>query len=144
MKNAMTRKHTGRCSCGAVQFEFDSDPTFIANCYCLDCQKSSGAVMTTYFSVSEVDFRLVAGDPKGFQYIADTGNKVVRNFCPNCGSRVFSNGLQGFPGTIFVMLGALDHTDEIGAPIMEIFTRRRIPWTRELDVPQHLARPDAG
>lgn len=126
-----------------MQFELDSDPTFIADCYCLDCQKSSGAVMATYFSVPEADFTLISGDPKGFQYIADTGNKVVRNFCPECGSRVFTNGLEGFLGTVFVMIGALDHTGEIAPPIMEIFTKRRIPWTKELDVPQHLARPDA-
>jgi hypothetical protein len=45
---AMTRKYTGRCACGAVKFEFDTDPTFIADCYCKDCQKASGSAMATF------------------------------------------------------------------------------------------------
>ncbi|WP_184089391.1 GFA family protein [Sphingomonas xinjiangensis] len=140
----MSGKHTGRCACGAIQFEFNSDPTFVADCYCTDCQKSSGAVMSTYFSVPASDFKLLRGEPKSFTYVADSGNKLDRNFCPECGARVFTDKLQGFPGTVFVMLGALDHTDEVKPPIMEIFTKRRIPWTKELDVPQYLARPDAA
>ncbi|PSJ43411.1 GFA family protein [Allosphingosinicella deserti] len=140
----MANKHMGRCSCGAVTFEFSSDPTFVADCYCIDCQKSSGGVMSTYLSVPEEDFVLLSGEPKGFQYTADSGNTLVRNFCPTCGARVFTNQLQGFPGTVFVMMGALDHPEAIIPPIMEIFTKRRIAWTRALDVPQYPARPDAG
>lgn len=139
----MTKKHQGRCECGAVTFEFDGDPTFIADCYCFDCQRSSGGVMATYMSVAQDDFTLLSGAPKGYGYVADTGNTLVRNFCPDCGARLFTDRLSGFPGTVFVMLGSLNHTDEIAPPIMEIFTRRRIPWTKALDVPQFAARPDA-
>src|SRR5262249_19467366 len=28
--NEMTKKYTARCACGAVKFEFNNDPTFIA------------------------------------------------------------------------------------------------------------------
>ena len=38
----MPKKHQARCACGAVRFEFDTDPTFIALCHCLDCKKASG------------------------------------------------------------------------------------------------------
>ncbi len=139
----MSSKYTGQCACGSVRFAFDTDPTFVADCYCLDCQKSSGGVMATYFSVPEADFTLLSGNPSGFGYVADTGNKLRRRFCPECGARVFTDQLEGFPGTIFVMLGALDHPERIAPPIMEIFTKRRLAWTKALDVPQHLARPDA-
>ena len=40
----MAKKHTARCACGAVKFEFDTNPTFVAVCHCLDCKKS---VMTS-------------------------------------------------------------------------------------------------
>jgi hypothetical protein len=140
----MSAKFTGQCACGSVKFEFNKDPEFIADCYCLDCQKSSGGVMASYFSVSESDFTITSGDPKGFAYVADTGNTLRRRFCPECGARVFTDQLSGFPGTIFVMLGALDHPDRIAPPMMEIFTKRRLAWTKELDVPQHQARPDAA
>ena len=38
----MARKYTARCACGAVRFEFDKDPDFVAVCHCLDCKKASG------------------------------------------------------------------------------------------------------
>ena len=140
----MIEKHTGRCACGAVTFEFDADPTFIADCYCNDCQRSSGGVMVTYFGIPEASFRVTSGRPKSFGYVADSGNTLRRNFCPDCGARLYTDALQSFPGTIFVMLGSLDDPAAIHPPIMEIFTKRRLAWTKSLDVPQHLARPDAA
>lgn len=54
----MAKKHTGRCACNAVQFEFDTDPTFIASCHCLDRKKASGGESATFFGVPESDFTL--------------------------------------------------------------------------------------
>jgi len=47
----MAKKHTARCACGAVKFEFNTDPTFVAVCHCLDCKKSSGGEAATFFGV---------------------------------------------------------------------------------------------
>lgn len=139
----MSDKFTGRCECGALTYEFGNAPDFVANCYCKDCQRSSGGVMATYFSVAQDDFKLLSGSPRSYPYVADTGNTLERNFCPECGARVFTDKLSGFPGQVFVMLGSLDDPESVKPPIMEIFTARRIPWTKALDVPQHRARPDA-
>ena len=81
----MAKKHTAQCACGAIKFEFDADPTFIAICHCLDCKKASGGEEATYFGVPEDDFTLVSGKPKSFHSIADSGKGLDRNFCPNCG-----------------------------------------------------------
>lgn len=140
----MSNEFTGRCDCGAVTYRFTQAPDFIANCFCRDCQKSSGAVMSTYFSVDEADFTLLSGDPSGYGYVADSGNTLVRRFCPTCGDRVFTDQLSGFPGQVFVMLGSTDEPARIAPPIMEIFTAHRLPWTKPLDVPQYWARPDGG
>ena len=56
----MTKKYTGQCVCGAVKFEFDKDPEFIANCHCLDCKRASGGEMATFFAVPQEDFTLIA------------------------------------------------------------------------------------
>src|SRR5262245_54533614 len=47
----MAKKHTAQCACGAIKFEFNTDPTFIAVCHCLDCKKSSGGEAATFFGV---------------------------------------------------------------------------------------------
>src|SRR5215813_11504774 len=36
----MPKKYTAQCACGAVKFEFNTDPTFVAVCHCLDCKKA--------------------------------------------------------------------------------------------------------
>jgi hypothetical protein len=136
----MTKKYTGRCACGAVTFEFDTAPHFIASCHCLDCKRASGGEAATFFGVPEDDFTLLSGTPKAFHYIADSGKGLDRNFCPDCGSRVFSSNLESFPGAVFVQLGSLDRPELI-APRLEMFTKRRLKWAKPLDLPQFDSMP---
>ena len=136
----MTKKHTGRCACGAVTFAFDKDPEFIANCHCLDCKKASGGEMATFFAVPEDDFTLISGSPKKFHYTAASGKGLDRNFCPDCGARLFTTSLESFVGLVFVTLGSLDRPELI-APKLEMFTRRRLKWNRPLDLPQFDGMP---
>src|SRR5262249_60145697 len=106
-RQAMTKKYTGRCACGAVTFEFDKDPDFVANCHCLDCKKASGGEMATFFGVPESDFTLLRGNPKKFHYIAESGKGLDRVFCPECGARLYSEKLGTFPGLVVVAWGRL-------------------------------------
>lgn len=136
----MAKKYTGQCACGAVKFEFDKDPEFIANCHCLDCKRASGGEMATFFGVPEADFSLVSGAPKAFHYIANSGKGLDRNFCGECGSRLYTTNLETFPGLVFVQLGSLDRPELI-EPKLEMFTRRRLKWNRPLDMPQFTDMP---
>lgn len=136
----MATKYTAQCACGAIKFEFDAESTFVADCYCKDCQKASGGAMATFFGVPEADFTLLSGSPKSFHYTAESGNGLDRNFCPDCGSRLFSSNLIGFPGLVFVMIGSLDRPEGI-EPKLEMFTKRRLGWTKALDIPQFPGMP---
>ena len=78
----MTKKYTGRCACGAVKFEFDTDPTFVAVCHCLDCKKASGGEAATFFGVPEDDFTLISGEPKAFHYIAHRARAWIETSAP--------------------------------------------------------------
>ena len=136
----MTKKHTGRCACGAVRFEFDADPDFIAVCHCLDCKKASGGEAATWFGVPDDDFALTQGTPTAFGFVADSGGKLDRNFCPACGSRLYTSNLDSFPGLVFVQLGSLD--DPAGIELkLEMYTKRRLPWVAPLDLPQFTDMP---
>ena len=116
----MTKKYTGRCACSAVSFEFNTDPDFTAICHCLDCKKASGGEAATFFAVPETDFTR-RGEAKPHHYVAESGNRLDRNFCPKCGARLFADKLGGFPGSVFVMLGSLDRPELI-TPNAEVFT----------------------
>jgi hypothetical protein len=136
----MAKKYTGQCACGAVTFAFDSDPDFVAHCHCLDCKKASGGEAATFFGVPQDDFTVTSGTPKAFHYIADSGKGLDRNFCSDCGSRLFTSNLESFPGTVFVQLCGLDHPELI-APKLEMFTKRRLEWAEPLDLPQFEGMP---
>jgi hypothetical protein len=135
----MAKKHQGRCACGAVTFEFDTDPDFVAVCHCLDCKKASGGEAATWFGVPEADFT-VTGATEAFHYIADSGQGLDRNFCPKCAARLYTSNLGSFPGTIFVQLGSLDDPGDI-RPKLEMFVKRRLLWVTPLDLPQFEAMP---
>src|SRR5262245_20457068 len=139
--NVKSKKHTAQCACGAVKFKFDADPTFVAVCHCLDGKKASGGEAATFFGVPEDDFTLISGEPKAFHYIAQSGKGLDRNFCSNCGARVFSNNLEGFPGMVFVTIGSLDNPEGI-EPVLEMFTKRRLKWAKPLDLPQFENMPN--
>src|SRR5262245_55531260 len=121
----MAKKHTGRCACGAIRFEFDSEPSFVATCHCLDCKKPSGGEAATFFAVPESDFTLVSGNPKGYAYVAASGNRLERVFCPECGARVYSRNLESFPGMVCPTIGSLD-APGVFAPKLEMFVKRRL------------------
>jgi len=136
----MAKSFTSRCSCGDITFGFDTEPSFIAVCHCLDCKRASGGEAAVFMGVPADDFALTSGTPKGFDQVADSGKKLKRNFCSNCGSRLFTSDLESFPGTVFVMLGSLDDPVRI-TPRLEMFVKRRLPWCKALDMPQFDAMP---
>jgi hypothetical protein len=136
----MAKKHQGRCACGVIQFEFDDDPDFVAVCHCLDCKKASGGEAATFFGIPESDFTLTSGAPKSFHYIANSGKGLDRNFCPDCGARVFSSNLESFPGLVFVTIGSLDRPQDV-IPKLEMFTKRRLDWVKPLSLPQFADMP---
>jgi hypothetical protein len=117
---SVAKKHGGRCACGAVKFEFDTDPTLVAVCHCLDCKKASGGEAATFCGGPENDFTLTSGAPTTLHYIANSGEGLDRNFCPDCGARVFTTNLEGFPGMVFVTIGSDDPAGS--EPILEMFT----------------------
>ena len=93
-----------------------------------------------WFGVPVGDFQIFSGQPKGFGYVAQSGKTLVRNFCPECGSRLYTSDLESFPGMMFVQVGALDNAQGI-APQLEMFTKRRLDWAKPLDLPQFTDMP---
>lgn len=136
----MSKKHTGRCACGAVQFEFDTDPSFVATCHCLDCKKASGGEAATFFGVPTGDFALVTGTPKGFVSVAASGKRLERVFCAECGARLYTQNLETFPGMVFVTIGSLDNAGSF-APKVEMFVKRRLDWAKPLGIPEFSDMP---
>ena len=131
---------SGRCLCGQVQFEGQARPSEAPamHCHCKDCQRATGSGFATVFSLSDTDL-VVTGEIKNFRVTGESGGAVDREFCPGCGSPLFTRA-ELAPGQVFVKAGALDNSTWLN-PVMACWTDSRESWcvlTDEIDgVPQN-------
>lgn len=119
--------HKGGCVCGAVRYEVGSDPLFVVNCHCKDCQRSSGTDGAVVMGVTSDVFKITAGSPKSFTYQGDSGQAVERFFCANCGSPLFTRA-AAVDNLRFVRAVSLDDTTGISLGA-HIYCASAQPWT---------------
>ena len=91
------------CSCGQLQLTIEGEPSRIAMCHCLECQRRTGAVISNQarFRLEQVSF---AGKTTAWTRTAESGNVMTYHFCPMCGSTLFWEN-EGFPGHVTVAIG---------------------------------------
>jgi len=102
---------SGKCLCGNIAFTADTDIKFIANCHCTDCRAATGAAFATLLFVDEAALA-ISGAPKVFKHAVDSGAKMEKLFCPDCGSQLFSRN-SNRPNVLGVRAGAVAQTDLI-------------------------------
>jgi hypothetical protein len=121
----MAKLVTGRCFCGAVQFQFDQMPVATRACWCRDCQylSSGNASINAIFRTES--FRMT-GEVSEYVSTADSGSVMRRRFCRKCGTPLFSEALSR-PDLMVVRAGALDDP-EPGRPASFIWTASAPSW----------------
>ena len=116
----------GGCLCGAVRYECPGNPEDASYCHCDDCKKATGGPYTVGVLVKAADLRMISGRVKGYTTIADSGRKITREFCPDCGSPLFTRA-EKYPDLVFLKAGCLDEPERI-KPSCQIWTKRAVPW----------------
>jgi hypothetical protein len=122
----MTTIVTGGCLCGAVRYEFHGEVGTAGYCHCKDCRRTSGSAFGVSVRVPASGFRIVAGQPKGFTKLGDSGRSVTRYFCADCGSPLYTVPPR-HPDLIFIKAGGLDDPSVV-KPDREAWTRSRVDW----------------
>src|SRR5215472_13121089 len=79
----------GGCLCGHVRYSGTAEPMFTGVCHCKDCQKETGTAFNIVVAVPQAALSF-QGAPKAYTQKGDSGQDVVRRFCPNCGSTITS------------------------------------------------------
>ena len=120
-------KIDGRCHCGAIAYEAETDPEKVAICHCTDCQTLSGSAFRTVVATHEGTFRLLSGDPKIYVKTAESGTPRQQAFCPNCGTPIYSTSVEGAPRIHFIRLGTVRQRREL-VPQAQIWSRSALPW----------------
>lgn len=118
-------KMTGGCLCGQVRYSVDGDVAMQVNCHCKNCQRQSGSAFSTIIGVPQ-DALTIEGELKTYDDQGESGEAVLRDFCPNCGSPLFSR-VAVAPGLVFIKVGTLDDTSSF-TPAMHLWTKSKQHW----------------
>ncbi len=118
-------KIEGGCLCGKVRYSADAEPAFVAVCHCRNCQKQAGTAFSVVVAVPKAALS-IEGALKTFNDQADSGNKLYRRFCPECGSPILSES-EARPNSVVIKAGTLDDTSWL-EPTMEIFCDSAQRW----------------
>jgi len=125
-------KVDGTCHCGAIQFEADVQPDTISVCHCTDCQKLTGSVFRANISAPAESFRILKGKPRIYIKTADSGAKRAHAFCPDCGMPIYASAIENTP-SYSLRVGTLRQRYELGRPMREIWTGRRMAWLSPIE-----------
>jgi hypothetical protein len=110
---------TGRCYCGALQYETSGAPQWQAQCHCRECQYISGGGPNYFMMMAADGFRYTQGTAVQFTR-SDLENPRTREFCGTCGTHIITR-LPDRP-TVVVKVGTLDDPSAYAGPSMAIFT----------------------
>lgn len=123
----MTTSITGGCLCGAIRYSVSTPVTGLRACHCTHCQKTSGTGSSVNAVITNRDFAITKGTPKRYAAKADSGRTLMRFFCGDCGSPIYSQR-EAMPERIVVRAGTFD--DSSGMKITaNIWTKSARPWS---------------
>lgn len=120
-----SKPNTGGCLCGQVRYSAGAEPMAARHCWCRLCQYLGGGSGTVNICFPTETFTLM-GDLTIHETIADSGNRMIRGFCPTCGTPVTS-AAEARPHLIFVRAGTLDNPS-LMAPQVTIWTSEAPDW----------------
>ena len=103
-------------------------------CHCKACQRRTGSAfgLGVYFSPDQVS---VSGATKSFSRPTDSGEELVSNFCPRCGTTVFWK-IQPEDGRIGIAGGAFEGS-ELPAPERSVWEQSKHPWLNVESIAAH-------
>ena len=115
---------SGKCLCGKVSYTINEEPLKMAQCHCLDCQRSSG---TGHFSLAffHLDKVAIEGEASSYTTKADSGAEITRHFCSECGCRLF--GTNNVNQLISISVGCIDDNSWF-KPQAIVYNKRKPSW----------------
>ncbi|MCL2657218.1 MAG: GFA family protein [Betaproteobacteria bacterium] len=115
----------GECLCKSIQYHCNQPPVYQLKCHCRDCQKVSGGPYAP-IALFPVEAVKIEGEVKYFESYGESGKRIWRGFCPQCGSQLFGK-LERFPNLIGIRAGTLDEPNEFD-PKVNIYASHAPSW----------------
>jgi hypothetical protein len=120
------RQMNGGCLCGQIRYSALTEPAFVGVCHCKNCQKQSGTAFSVVVGIPKPAMS-IQGQLKTYQDKGDSGQPVLRSFCPECGSPITTD-VSVMPELTIIKAGTLDDTSWLD-PKMHIYCDSAQPWS---------------
>lgn len=122
---------TGGCLCGAVRYQADAAPEWVAYCHCRMCQKALGSIFGVFAAFPPGAFRYTKGEPRYHQSSA----WARRGFCADCGTSLdFWLVDDAVPA---ITVATFDRPDDWPPNLYHTGIEGKVPWhTIADDLPQ--------
>ena len=122
----------GGCLCGAVRYRISAEPIDAGYCHCRMCQRSTGAPVVAWLTMSSEGFAWRQGEPAAHR----SSPEAERLFCGACGTQMAFRMLAE-PHLVDVTLASLDDPAAV-RPDHHGWTSSRIVWFEVRDdLPRH-------
>jgi len=125
------KTRTAACSCGQLTVTVNEDPVRVSVCHCHACQRRTGSAFGAQARFRK-ECATISGQSTQYVRVADSGNRIMFNFCPTCGA-IVHYWIEGREDLIAVPLGAFADA-EFPAPAFSVYERRKHPW---VSLPTH-------
>jgi hypothetical protein len=124
-------KIDGQCHCGSIRYEAEIDPDEVSICHCTDCQSLTGSAYRVTAMVPRERLVLTGNKARTYIKTADNGRKRIQQFCPDCGSPMFTTG-EGADAEIWgIRWGSIRQRQQL-IPRHQIWCRSAAPWINDL------------
>jgi hypothetical protein len=125
-------KIDGSCQCGHIKYEAEVDETHVGICHCSDCQAFSGSAFRVSAPGPADKFTLLAGTPKTYIKTAESGGKRAQNFCPECGTHLYTTAADPAEATVNrYRVGTIRQRKDL-TPSLQIWRRSAMPWAQDI------------
>ncbi|KAK4612165.1 Putative glutathione-dependent formaldehyde-activating enzyme [Fulvia fulva] len=87
---------TGQCLCGAIKYKLagpSAKPYYNTVCHCLNCRRATGSAFLLASICPRDGSKVTQGAEHQKEYCdiaTDSGTKLKRDFCSQCGSKLFA------------------------------------------------------
>ena len=117
---------SGGCLCGHVRYEYEGEPEGAIYCHCSTCRRMTGSAFNVGVRAQTNLLNIISGNVKGYTRKMDDGNEITREFCPECGSPLFTRS-PAHPDFVFIKAGSLDDPNCV-KPTYQMWTEEAVPW----------------
>ena len=117
---------TGGCLCGHIRYKCSSDPLTTVKCHCRECQKAHSAPYAALACMPPGSVNVTQGATSKYEHAADSGSINCKEFCPQCGTHLFSSG-AAYPDFKAVKVATLDNSERF-PPIAHVWAQSSVSW----------------